>query len=145
MMQKLLYTFTLTCCALLAGAQDKKPLRFRTTWGIFLSDTLPRPEVLKLLDSALVVRDGGNKKFPVVSFDFTYEKREAYVNDTTNQPGVYTESIGETFRGDKLSPIWSSRLKEMISKGEVLFFNNIVVRYAEDKFYRAPAVRITVN
>lgn len=164
MTKKFLHTVTfICCCALGATAQSKpavkkpvakpaaaqpsaqKPLRFRTTWSIFLSDTLPRPEVLKLLDSALTVRDGNNQKFPVVSFDFTYEKKEPFVNDTTNEVSIYTEYVGDSFKSDKISTAWSSRLKESIQKGEVLFFNNIVIRYTGDKLYRVPELKITVN
>lgn len=164
MTQKLFYTVTLICCcALGAVAQSnkpavkkpaaaktpaaiaQKPLRFRTTWGIFLSDTLPRPEVLKLLDSALIVRDGSNQKFPVVSFDFTWEKKEPYLNDTTNEVGFYTEYIGDSFKSNRIDTTWSNRLKETIQKGEVLFFNNIVIKYTGDKFYRAPELKITIK
>jgi hypothetical protein len=164
MTQKLFYTVTLICCcALGAVAQSnkpavkkpaaaktpaavaQKPLRFRTTWGVFLSDTLPRPEVLKLLDSALIVRDGSNQKFPVVSFDFTWEKKEPYLNDTTNEAGFYTEYIGDSFKSNKIDTTWSNRLKETIQKGEVLFFNNIVIKYTGDKFYRAPELKITIK
>lgn len=138
-------------CAQSAGkgkAGNKKPLRFRTTWGIFLSDTLPRPEVVKLLDSSLVVRDQQNNKYPVVSFDLIYEQKEPYLNDTTGRPAFYTEYIGDSFRSDKLSPLWSSRLKEMLSTGEVLLFDNIIIRYPgekEDKYYKVPEVRIVVR
>lgn len=124
---------------------EKKPLKFRTSWGIFLSDTLPRPEVVKLLDSALVVRDQQNNKYPVVSFEFTYEQRQAYVNDTTGRAGVYTEFIGDNFKSNKLSPLWSSRLKEMLERGEVLYFDNIIIKYPGDKYYRVPELRIVIR
>ena len=127
---------------------EKKQLRFRTTWGVFLSDTLPRPEVVKLLDSALVVRDQQNNKFPVISFDFTYEKKEPYVNDTTGRAGVYTEFTGDSFKSDRLSPLWSSRLKDMLQKGEVLYFDNIIIKYPggkEDKYYKVPEVKMVIR
>jgi hypothetical protein len=120
-------------------------LRFRSTWGIFLSETLPRPEILKLLDSSLVVRDEKNNKYPVVSFDFTYEKKEVYLNDTTGKPGIYTEFVGDSFEGDKLSSFWSARIKETLSKGEVLYFDNIVIKYTGDKLYRVPKLQFKVN
>lgn len=123
----------------------KKPLRFSTTWGIYLSDSLPRTEVLKLLDSPLVVRDEKNTRFPVVSFDFTYEKREAYLNDTTGQPGLYTDYTGDRFKTDRLSPLWSSRLKEILQKGEALYFDNIIIKYPGDKYYKVPELRIIVR
>lgn len=149
MLKKLLHTVIFTCCCTLyAAAQTKpakQPLRFRTTWGIYLSDSLPRPDVLKVLDSALVVRDGNNNRFPVVSFDFTYEQKEPYVNDTTNQVGFYTEVIGDSFRDNKLSELWRTRLKEMVQKGDVLFFNNIIIKYTGDKFYRAPELKMVVR
>ncbi|RPD41596.1 hypothetical protein EG028_09830 [Chitinophaga barathri] len=161
-MQKLFYTVLFfICCSAAATAQvrkpstpkpaakpaaaKEKPLGFRTTWGIFLSDTLPRPEVVKLLDSSLIVRDQKNNKFPVVSFDFTYESKEAHLNDTTQQVGFYTETTGDSFKSDKLSTLWSTRLKETVQKGEVLLFSNIVIRYTGDKFYRVPELRIVVN
>lgn len=123
----------------------KKPLRFRSTWGVFLSDSLPRPEVVKLLDSALVVRDQQNNKFPVVSFDFTYEKKEPYLNDTTGRPGVYSEFVGDSFKSDRLSPLWSGRLKEILQKGEVLYFDNIIIKYTGDKYYKVPELKIVVR
>jgi hypothetical protein len=120
-------------------------LRFRSTWGIFLSETLPRPELLKLLDSTLVVRDEKNNKYPVISFDFTYEKKEAYLNDSTGKPGVYTEFVGDKFEGDKLPAFWGTRIKETLSKGEVLYFDNIIIKYTGDKLYRVPKLQFTVN
>ena len=158
MMQKLFYTVLIVIgCSAAAAAQVKKPaaakktaakekpLSFRTTWGVFLSDTLPRPEVVKLLDSSLVVRDNKNNKFPVVSFDFTYQSKEPYLNDTTQQIGFYTESTGDSFKSNRLDTLWSGRLKETVKKGEVLWFSNIVIRYTGDKFYRVPEVRVVVN
>lgn len=145
MVKKLLHTVILLLFCTLHATAQKKPLRFRTTWGIYLSDSLPRPEVLKLLDSALVVRDGSNNKFPVVSFDFTYEQKEPYVNDTTKQVEFYTEATGDSFKDNKLSELWRKHLKEVIQKGEVLFFNNIVIKYTGDKYYRAPELKIVVR
>jgi hypothetical protein len=157
-MQKLFYTVLIVIgCSAAAAAQVKKPaaakktaakekpLSFRTTWGVFLSDTLPRPEVVKLLDSSLVVRDNKNNKFPVVSFDFIYQSKEPYLNDTTQQIGFYTESTGDSFKSNRLDTLWSGRLKETVKKGEVLWFSNIVIRYTGDKFYRVPEVRVVVN
>ncbi|WP_109698799.1 hypothetical protein [Chitinophaga deserti] len=128
-----------------AAATADKKLAFRTTWGIYLSDSLPRPEVLKILDSALVVRDNKNIKYPVISFDFLYEAKEAYLNDTTSQVAFYSETTGDSFKGDRLSPLWSKRLKETIQKGEALIFSNIIIQYSEDKFYRVPELRIAVR
>lgn len=120
-------------------------LRFRSTWGIFLSDSIPRPEIVKLLDSALVVRDEKNNKYPVVSFDFTYENKEFYLNDTTGKPGVYTEYVGDSFKGDKLPALWVTRIKELLDKGEVFYFDNIIVNYTGDKLYRAPKLKFIVR
>ncbi|WP_343667745.1 hypothetical protein [Chitinophaga sp.] len=120
-------------------------LRFRSTWGIFLSDSIPRPEIVKLLDSALVVRDEKNVKYPVVSFDFTYENKEYFLNDTTGKPGIYTEYVGDSFKGDKLPALWVSRIKEMLDKGEVFYFDNIIVNYTGDKLYRAPKLQFIVR
>lgn len=120
-------------------------LRFRSTWGIFLSDSLPRPEVMKLLDSPLVVRDDKNNKYPVVSFDFTYERREPYLNDTTGKPGFYTEFVGDTFKGDRLPSLWVERIKEMLERNEVFYFDNIIINYTGDKLYRAPKLKFNVR
>jgi hypothetical protein len=129
-----------------ASAKPKTTtLRFRSTWGIFLSDSLPRPEVMKLLDSPLVVRDDKNNKYPVVSFDFTYERREPYLNDTTGKPGFYTEFVGDSFKGDKLPPLWVERIKEMLERNEVFYFDNIIINYTGDKLYRAPKLKFNVR
>ncbi|WPQ62110.1 hypothetical protein SIO70_27485 [Chitinophaga sancti] len=120
-------------------------LRFRSTWGIFLSDSIPRPEIVKLLDSALVVRDEKNVKYPVVSFDFTYENKEYYLNDSTGKPGIYTEYVGDSFKGDKLPALWVTRIKEMLDKGEVFYFDNIIVNYTGDKLYRVPKLQFIVR
>ncbi|OMP78265.1 hypothetical protein [[Flexibacter] sp. ATCC 35208] len=120
-------------------------LRFRSTWGIFLSDSVPRPEIVKLLDSALVVRDEKNVKYPVVSFDFTYENKEYYLNDSTGKPGIYTEYVGDSFKGDKLPALWVTRIKEMLDKGEVFYFDNIIVNYTGDKLYRVPKLQFIVR
>lgn len=126
-------------------AEDKKPLRFTTSWHIFLSDSIPRPELLNVLDSALVVRDNQKKRYPVVSFDFTYEKKEPYLNDTTREVMIAVDLRGDSFKSDRLSTAWVNRLKEDLEKGDVLLFNNIVVRYTGDKFYRVPELKIVVR
>lgn len=120
-------------------------LRFRSTWGIYLSDSIPRPELMKLLDSALVVRDEKNVKHPVVSFDFTYENKEVYLNDTTGKPGLYTEYVGDSFKGDKLPELWVTRIRELLDRGEVFYFDNIIVNYTGDKLYRAPKLKFIVR
>ena len=128
-----------------AAAATRTQLSFRSTWGIYLSDSIPRPDIVKLLDSALVVRDQKNNLFPVVSFDFTYENKEVYLNDSTGRPGIYTEYIGDSFKGNKLPPLWVSRIKEMLDKGEVFYFDNIIVQYTGDKLYRAPKLQFIVR
>lgn len=120
-------------------------LRFRTTWGIFLPDSLPRPEIIKLLDSPLVVRDEKNNKYPVVSFQFTYERKEPYLNDTTGKPGFYSEFFGEDFKGDRLPPFWVERIKEMLERNEVFYFDNIIIKYTGDKLYKAPKLKFNVR
>lgn len=160
MIKTLFYTATFLCCGMAASAQSKpaakkpaststtatkQPLRFRTTWGIYLSDTLPRNEVVKLLDSSLVVRDNHNNKFPVISFDFTYETKEPYMNDTTNQIGFYSDFTGDSFKDNKLPQLWRTRLKDGLQRREVLFFSNIIIKYTGDKFYRVPDMRIVVQ
>ena len=123
----------------------KTDLRFRSTWGIYLSDTLPRTELLKLLDTDLSVRDQKNNKYEVISFEFTYEQKTPYVNDSTNKPSVYTEYLGDNFKTSKLSPLWSNKLKESLLRGEVLFFTNIIVKFPPDKFYKVPDLRFVVR
>lgn len=159
MTKKLFYLAFLLSCTTAAFAQnkavkktvqakqaaEKKPLRFTTSWHIFLSDSLPRPEVLKILDSALVVRDNNKNRFPVVSFDFTYEKLEPYINDTTREVTIARDLTGDSFKSDRLPAVWVNRLKEDIDKGDVLLFNNIIIRYTGGKFYRVPELKITVR
>lgn len=128
-----------------AAASSKRPLKLKSSWGIFLSDTLPKSEVIKLLDSALVVRDEKNNTYPVISFAFTYEKHEPYLNDTTGQPGVYKDFTGDNFKTASLPPLWSNSLKDNLQTGDVLYFDEIIIRYAEDKLYEAPALRIDVK
>ncbi|WP_119079300.1 hypothetical protein [Chitinophaga alhagiae] len=127
------------------AAEQKKPLRFTTSWHIFLSDSIPRPEILKILDSALVVRDSNKNRVPVVSFDFTYEKLEPYINDTTREVQIARDLTGDSFRSDRLSAAWVNRLKEDLAKGDVLFFNNIVVSYPGNKFYRVAELKIIIR
>ncbi|MET6996193.1 hypothetical protein [Chitinophaga defluvii] len=128
-----------------APAQKKPSPKLRATWGIFLSDTLPRPEVLKLLDSTIVVRDQNNKKYPVIAFQFTYEQNEPYLNDTTGKPGVYKEFNGDNFKSNKLPLIWSNELKKTLQKGDVIYFDSIIVEYAEKDYYLAPKLKFEVR
>ncbi|NSL91085.1 hypothetical protein ECE50_029955 [Chitinophaga sp. Mgbs1] len=128
-----------------AANTGKKPAKLRSSWGIFLSDTLPKNEVVKLLDSALTVRDEKNNKYAVISFAFTYEQHTPYLNDTTGMPAIYKDFTGDNFRSSALPPLWSNRLKETLQSGDVLYFDNIIIRYAEEKYYMAPALRIHVK
>lgn len=98
-----------------------------------------------MLDSALVVRDNQKNRFPVVSFDFTYEKKEPYLNDTTREVMIATDLTGDSFKSDRLTTAWVNRLKEGLEKGDVLLFNNIVIRYTGDKFYRVPELKFVVR
>lgn len=124
---------------------SKRPMKLRSSWGIYLSDTLPKSEVIKLLDSALIVRDEKNIKYPVLSFAFTYERHEPYLNDTTGQPAVYKDFTGDNFKAAALPTAWSKNLKETLQTGDVLFFDEIIIKYAEEKFYKAPALQINVK
>ncbi|PSL48102.1 hypothetical protein CLV51_102964 [Chitinophaga niastensis] len=128
-----------------ATVSNKRPTKLRSSWGVFLSDTLPKSEIIKLLDSSLVVRDEKNVKYPIISFAFTYERHEPYLNDTTGQPAVYKDFTGENFKQGSLSALWSSRLKELLQTGDILYFDEIIIRYAGEKYYKAPALRIDVK
>jgi hypothetical protein len=124
---------------------SKRPMKLRSSWGIYLSDTLPKSEVIKLLDSALIVRDEKNIKYPVLSFAFTYERHEPYLNDTTGQPAIYKDFTGDNFKTAALPAAWSKNLKETLQTGDVLYFDEIIIKYAEEKFYKAPALQINVK
>jgi hypothetical protein len=124
---------------------SKRPMKLRSSWGIYLSDTLPKSEVIKLLDSALIVRDEKNIKYPVLSFAFTYERHEPYLNDTTGQPAVYKDFTGDNFKAAALPSAWSKNLKESLQTGDVLYFDEIIIKYAEEKFYKAPALQINIK
>ncbi|SJZ70036.1 hypothetical protein SAMN04488128_1011260 [Chitinophaga eiseniae] len=126
-------------------ASNKRPAKLRSSWGLFLSDTLPKSQVVKLLDSALVVRDEKNHVYPVISFAFTYEQHQPYLNDTTGQPGIYKDYTGDNFKTSRLPALWSTRLKESLQQGDVLYFDDILIEYAPDKIYRAPSLRIDVK
>lgn len=124
---------------------NKRPMKLHSSWSIYLSDTLPKNEVLKLLDSALIVRDEKNIKYPVISFAFTYERHEPYLNDTTGQPALYKDFTGDNFKSASLTPVWSKGLKESLQTGDILYFDEIIIKYAEEKFYKAPALKISVK
>lgn len=128
-----------------AAVSAKRPMKLRSSWGLFLSDTLPKSQVVKLLDSALVVRDEKNNKYTVISFAFTYEQHQPYLNDTTGQPGVYKDYTGDNFKAAGLPVLWSTRLKESLQQGDVLYFDDIIIQYATDKLYKAPSLRIDVK
>jgi hypothetical protein len=127
------------------AVSNKRPIKLKSSWGIYLSDTLPKNEVIKLLDSALIVRDEKNIKYPVLSFAFTYERHEPYLNDTTGQPALYKDFTGDNFKSSSLSPLWSKGLKESLQTGDVLYFDEIIIKYAEEKFYKAPSLKISVK
>ena len=128
-----------------SAAASKHPTKLKSSWSIFLSDTLPKSEVIKLLDSALIVRDEKNIKYPVISFAFTYEKHEPYLNDTTGQVGIYKDYTGDNFKSANLSSIWAGGLKNNIESGDVLYFDEIIIQYSADKLYKAPALRFSVK
>ncbi|RFS20585.1 hypothetical protein DVR12_18660 [Chitinophaga silvatica] len=131
--------------AITTTTTDKRPAKLRSSWSIFLSDTLPKNEVVKLLDSALIVRDEKNIKYPVVSFAFTYEKHEPYLNDTTGHVGIYKDYTGDNFKSASLSPLWSSSLKNSLESGDVLYFDDIIIKYTGDKLYKAPPIKINIK
>ncbi|MBC9915254.1 hypothetical protein [Chitinophaga varians] len=128
-----------------APVSNKRPAKLRSSWGLFLSDTLPKSQVVRLLDSALVVRDEKNHLYPVISFAFTYEQHQPYLNDTTGQAAIYKDYTGDNFKTSRLPALWSSRLKESLQQGDVLYFDDILIEYVPDKLYRAPSLRITVK
>ena len=51
-----------------------------------------------------------------------YEKKEPYINDTTQEVTIATDLTGDSFKSDRLAPVWVKRLKEALEKGDVLFF-----------------------
>lgn len=110
-----------------------------------LADTLPRPDILKIVDSPLVVWDHKKMKHKVVSFEFTHESREITLNDTTGKPMIFSDFTGDVFKTDRLPALWSKHLKETLQQGDVLYFNNIIVKYADDKLYMVPAIKFFVR
>lgn len=123
----------------------KRPMKLRSSWGLFLSDTLPKSQVVKLLDSVLLVRDEKNNLYPVISFAFTYEQHQPYLNDTTGLPAIYKDYTGDNFKTSHLPKLWSNRLKESLQQGDVLYFDEIIIKYTEDKLYKAPSLRIDIK
>lgn len=117
----------------------------KTSWGNCQKGTLPKSEVLKLLDSGLVVRDEKNMTYQVLHFDFGYEKKELSVNDTTGMPEVVSEYIAYPFQGNQLSPLWNVRLKQRIQPSEALYFDNIIVLGPNKKKYLAPPLKFVIN
>ncbi|ATL47868.1 hypothetical protein COR50_12230 [Chitinophaga caeni] len=147
----------LLCCSLVifslnisaqqkkATAAKKNKLSFKSSWGLLLGDTVPRPAVLNLLDSAILVRDNKNVLYPVVSFELMYVKHEPYINDTTNQISFYTETTGDFFKRNSLDTLWRNHLEESIERGDILMFNNITVQYKDTMYYRAPPLKFIIK
>ncbi|NIG57684.1 hypothetical protein [Chitinophaga sp. Cy-1792] len=128
-----------------AAVAAKRPMKLVSTWGIFLGDSLPKNEIVKLLDSSLIVRDEKNVKYPVISFAFTLEQHEPYLNDTTGQPAIYKDYTGDNFKQAKMTTIWANGLKANLGKGDILFFDEILVQQPNGKVYKAPSLKFTVR
>ncbi|MFB6453647.1 hypothetical protein ACE38W_00120 [Chitinophaga sp. Hz27] len=123
----------------------KKPAKLISTWGIFVGDSLPKNEIVKLLDSSLIVRDEKNVKYPVISFAFTLEQHEPYLNDTTGQPSLYKDYTGDNFKQSKMTATWVNGLKANLDKGDILYFDEILIQHPNGKVYKAPALKFTVR
>lgn len=128
-------------------AKDQKGMVpvYQSSLGNVLSNTLPVSMMKKLLDSSLIARGKGGKKYQVVAFDFGYQKEETVVNDTTGRPELSRVYQHWYFQGNRLDSIWRVRVKSELKSGDRLYFDRVIATDKGGIHYLSSSLHFKIN
>lgn len=99
-------------------------------------------EMQRIIDSPLQIADKQNKKYKVVSYLFSYRKKDVYVDDETMRLKTHYEYISYYVLENPLPKKRVKNIKAEIKEGEEFWFEKIIVKDAEGHRYFAPDIYI---
>lgn len=99
-------------------------------------------EMQRIIDSPLRIADKQNKSYTVVSYLFSYRKKDVYVDDETMRLKTHYEYISYYVLENPLPQKRVKNIKAEIREGEEFWFEKIIVKDAKGHRYFAPDIYI---
>ena len=106
---------------------------FTTTLAKRGSGDWTKELVRALIDSPIVVKDEKGKTYPVVRFTLNYTFSTVYVDSETKQRKTRKDFRSQLFESPMISDVWKASIKENVRNGDVMMFNDIIIRMPDGK------------
>ena len=132
-----------------AYGQTKKPvtpevMTFTTLLAGRGSGDWHKGYVQRLIDSPLVVKDQKGRSYPVAKFTLQYTFTSVYVDSQTKQRKERKDFRMQTFEGPLLTEMWIASIKENVQSGDLIVFDNVLIRQPNGKLRLVPDITIKV-
>lgn len=101
--------------------------------------------VKALIDSPIVVKDDKGKIYPVVRFTLNYTFSTVYVDSETKQRKTRKDFRAQIFESATISEVWKASIKENARKGDIMTFNDIIIRMPDGKKRMADNLTIRIQ
>lgn len=108
-------------------------ITFTTTLAKRGSGDWTKELVRALIDSPLVVKDDKGKSYPIVRFTLNYTFSSVYVDGQTKQKKVRKDFRSQTFESSLISEVWRNSIKDNARNGDVMVFNDVIIRMPDGK------------
>lgn len=101
--------------------------------------------VRALIDSPIVVKDEKGTIYPVVRFTLNYTFSTVYVDSETKQRKTRKDFRSQLFESSTLSDVWKASIKENARNGDVMSFNDVIIRMPDGKKRMVDDLTITIK
>lgn len=150
MKTKALLFFLLFSQAAICQTNSASPLPvqktvFATTLAKRGSGEWTKELVRALIDSPLRAKDNKGNAYPVIRFTLNYSFSTVYVDSETKQRKTRKDFRSQLFESSSLSDVWKASIKENARNGDIMSFNDIIIRMPDGKKRMAEDLKITIK
>jgi len=110
------------------------------------SGNITAPQLQKIVDSPLIVKDEKGIAYVIKSFRINYTFMSSYKDEETDKVKEVKDFRAYDFSNtDRLSEDWRNSIKDNVKKEDEMLINNIVVRLKNGKSFFAPELKLKVQ
>ncbi len=122
------------------------PPKLTTLLGSYKDSSIVNAgEVENIIGMPFKVMDDKKNVYAISSYQFLYKKNVLTENEETGKATAATSIISERFKTTPLPELWIKNVREQLTKGELLYFFDIIVKDAQGRVMYAPDIKIVVQ
>jgi hypothetical protein len=101
---------------------------------------------VKLVDSALSVKDEKGNKYTITRFRINYSFQSTYRDSETDEVKTMKDlRVYDFYDTPMLSEVWRASIRDNAKKGDEVIINNVIVKLKNGKKFMAPEWKATLK